>query len=238
MTHRFEASVLALGWVRRGTVAQARADGRRTGPARAWPSGERGLRPVVRYDARVNGLAAPNLTPLELPAWLDFVADRSGLRAERLELTPYDDLGRAVLFLDRRKRIQQPSLMPYLPVVFRPSKERPYGRTVQWHRAATGLVDRMRRAGVANHTWLPLEIVDVRPWSWLGFRVDVAYGYVLDLPWAATATRSFARLIARAGEQGVRAERTNDTDAIMTCIAATEGRRASRQAPRRRISTP
>ena len=84
----------------------------------------------------------------------------------------------------------------------------------------------MRTAGIANHVWLPPEIEDVRPWSWLGFRVDVAYGYILDLPWdPMSATRSFARSVARANEQGVRVQQTTDTHAIMTCVAATQGRK-------------
>lgn len=174
----------------------------------------------------MNDAPAPDITPLELPAWLDFVADRSGLQVEHVALTPNADFGRAVLFLDRRGRIRQPALMPYLPVFFHPSRAKAYARTIQWHRAATILIDRMRSAGVANHLWLPPEIEDVRPWSWLGFRVDVAYGYILDLPWSpASATRSFACAIARAEEQGVRVERSTDGQAITTCLGATQGRK-------------
>lgn len=179
----------------------------------------------LQYHLLMVSPAAPSLTPLELPAWVDFVAEHNGLHVEHLNLSPGSNLGRAILFLDRRKRIKQPTHMPYLPVVFRPSKRRAYSRTVQWHQAATVIIDRMRTAGVANHLWLPPEIDDVRPWSWLGFHVQVAYSYVVDFPWDSNlANNMFRRAVAKAEKNGVRVERTTDAQAIMTCIAATEAR--------------
>ena len=193
------------------------------------PSDQVVVLPRDRGDVRAGSPAEAHgyaglLTPLELPGWLDFNAWRSGLQARRF--TSGDGGGpglRAVFYLDRRGRIRLPANNPYLPVVFRSSRQRGSGRTAQWHEAAGVLADEMRRRGAANQLYLPPDVEDVRPWSWRGFFVGVRYTYYLDLPYDPTLmAKSLRSDLQRAKTHGMTVERVRDVDLVLECLAESE----------------
>src|SRR3954471_16225522 len=118
-------------------------------------------------------MTAP-LTPLELAGWLEFNEWRSGLAVRRFSATRGDGRElRAVLYVDRRGRIQLPPNNAHLPIVFHSLRQRASGRTSDWLALAAPLVHEMKKRGVRKPINLPAEIDDVRPWRWGGFLIDV-----------------------------------------------------------------
>ncbi len=177
------------------------------------------------------------LTPLELPAWLEFNQWRTGLKPYRFchALSPDGPEARAVLYLDRRGRVKMPRGNPYLSVSFESARQRSSGRTADWHRVAAPLVDEMRRRGSANQLYLPPEVDDVRPWQWQGFFVSVRYTYYLDFPLEhAVRDRATRRHCDRADALGLRAKRVDDVDPVIECLAETEARQGFSQGMGRR----
>lgn len=162
--------------------------------------------------------------PLELPGWLEFNSWRTGLKSHRfsLALTPEGPEARAVLYLDRRGRVKLPRGNPYLPVYFRSARQRPSGRTADWHKVAAPLVDEMRRRGSANQLYLSPEVEDVRPWQWRGFFVGVRYTYFLDFPFAAGMDREIRRVLDKAAGLGLIVERVTDFKPVLECLVETE----------------
>ena len=165
-------------------------------------------------------------SPLELPGWLEYNAWRTGLKPWCYS-TGADDRAeaRAVFYLDRRGRVNLPPKNPYLSVVIRNERQRPSGRTAEWLRIASPLVDEMKRRGAANQLILPPDVEDVRPWSWSGFLVGVAYTYVLDFPVSpSNLDPSHRSDIAKAAANGMTAERVTDVGPVIACLEATEDR--------------
>lgn len=166
------------------------------------------------------------LSPLELPGWLEYNEWRTGLRASRFSTGPNDKAeARAVFYLDRRGRIKLPPKNPYISVVIRSERQRPSGRTAEWLRIASRLVDEMRQRGAANQLYLPADVEDVRPWYWSGFIVGVQYTYWLDFPLQATLLDHGHRgNIAKAVGRGMTVDRVSDVGPVVECLEATEQR--------------
>ena len=168
-----------------------------------------------------------DLTPLELPAWLEFNAWRTGLTAHPVTARWNDGPAvRAVLYLDRRGRIRLPPNNPYLPVAFRSARQRSSGRTDEWLRAVAPLVEEMASRGVPSQVILPPDVDDVRPWTWRGFVVGVGYSYCLDLPFdPAGADRGQRQGCEKAARAGMTVERASDVQAVAGCLWETETRK-------------
>ncbi len=182
---------------------------------------------VVREGQVTSSIMHGTLNPLELPGWLEFNSWRTKLKPHRFSLapTPGGPEVRAVLYLDRGGRVRLPRGNPYLPVFFRSPRQRPSGRTSDWHTLAAPLVDEMRQRGSANQLYLSPDVDDVRPWQWRGFFVSVRYTYYLDLPVEPAASdRLTRRMYERALGSGMAVERVTDLSAVVECLAETEAR--------------
>lgn len=199
-----------------------------------------GMAPTVGNPTAVGARADPPLTPLELPAWTEFNAWRTGLRVERFLAAPAGGRQiRAVLYIDRRGHVMIPPNNPYLPLVFESSRPHPSGRTAEWFATAEPLVDAMEGHGVANAITFPPEVTDVRPWQWRRFLVGVRYTYYLDFPFDPTIMdRSARRQTNRAASLGLRTERVTAIDPVIDCLTATEARQGfSHRVGGRELST-
>lgn len=167
-----------------------------------------------------------SLTPLELPGWIEYASRSSGLRARPFSASNGGPEVRAVLYLDRRGRIQLPANHPYVPVVFRSERQRPGARTAEWLRAAVPLVEEMRRRGLGNLVILPPDVDDVRPWQWRGFMAGVRYTYCLDFPFdPALMERGHRQNHDRAARRGMTAERTEAVGPVAECLAGSQARK-------------
>jgi hypothetical protein len=168
------------------------------------------------------------LTPLELPGWIEFNERRTTLKADRFSfaLTSNGPEIRAVLYLDRRGRVRVPVNNPFLPIVFRSARQHPSGRSADWFKVAEPLAEEMRRRGVVNATSLPPDVEDVRPWSWLGFSVGVAYTYLMDLPFdAVLADGGSRRTTDKAAKLGMTVETVRDVESVIECLTDTVERK-------------
>lgn len=168
-------------------------------------------------------LAPP--TVLGLEAWVECAS--TGLRAERVSFAAKgSDLPRldGVIFLDKRGRVRQPPLMPYLPFTFTPT---PTDRTAriyrQWISVAALLAKDITRRGIVKFIALPPSILDARPFQWAGLNVEIRYTFASALPVDKSQFDSSVRKnIRRAADAGYFVERTHEWDAVMACLRDTE----------------
>ena len=133
------------------------------------------------------GWQAGSPSVLSLEGWLEFNRYKWGLKPLRVRLTESEkDLPavEAVLYLDRKGRIVQPPLNPYLPVTFYPTPTDKTPRLYrQWMRASKWLVEEFVRRGVKGSVTFPPEVKDVRQWQWNGFLAEVRYTFYFELPY-------------------------------------------------------
>lgn len=124
-------------------------------------------------------------SPLLLDGWLEFNRYKWGVEPLRLRLSeegkelPAIEM---VVYLDKKGRIVQPPLNPYLPMVFHPTPtDKVTNLYKQWQRVAKLLVDEFARRGVKGTIAFPPEVVDIRQWQWNGFLAEVRYTFYLNL---------------------------------------------------------
>lgn len=202
----------------RGAVAEKRAPGK-------------------LHAARCVGRAdAPDLTPaysaqMALPpllheGWIEFNRVKWG--AEVLRVRVGADSGSvprvdAVFFLNTKGRIHRTPLTPYASVLFTPSPTHACFRVMrQWLELGDSLAREMRLHGLAGPIPLPPEIVDVRPWQWLGFRSAVKYTFLLDLPYdISSADHNVRAKIRRAADAGCTCARTQHMRAVHASLLNT-----------------
>jgi hypothetical protein len=134
----------------------------------------------------------------------------------------------ASYYLDRQGRIWIPPFNPgpYFPIaVSLPPGESHLATNSKWLDIGRDLARDMRARGLAQRVALPPGITDVRPWQWEGFRVDVLYTYMLDLPYDTSLMRpQIRRSIQKAGKHGYTCMRVTHMDDVYTCLAETQER--------------
>ena len=173
--------------------------------------------------------APADLGVLGSDSWLEWVASTTGLKPERVSIgadgspAPRIDL---IWFVDKRGRVQQPSLMPYLPMAYRSTQtdrnERLYR---QWTLVAGLLAQEIAHRGLVKYISLPPGIIDGRPFLWAGFNVETRYTFLTPLPINYSQIDSSVRKrIRQASESGYVVERTDDWNAITECVRSTEAR--------------
>lgn len=168
-------------------------------------------------------------SPLAHPGWLEFNSRKWGLKAQVVCLSgdgaPLPAID-AVLYLDRRGRIVHPALNPYVPLSFTSTPTRGRSRLYrQWLEAAGWMAAEMRGRGLRSAIALPPDIEDVRPWQWAGFRADLRYTFVLDLPHAAEHQDPMVRnRITSATRRGYRCEQGADLADVWSCLLGTQAR--------------
>jgi hypothetical protein len=167
-------------------------------------------------------------TPLMLDSWAEFNRRKWGVTPLRLRYPAEPSTGaslEALLYLNRAGKIYHPPRNPYLPVRFR-STPTDFAHRIssQWLDLSTELAAEMKRRDLENTVTLVPGVADIRPWTWAGFRGGVRYTYVLPLPLIGGLDSSIGSTIRKAEKAGYTVERTNDMDAVMSCILETEER--------------
>jgi len=162
-----------------------------------------------------------------LEGWLKFNQYKWGVTPLRLRLTEGDretlPAIETVLYLDKKGRIVQPPLNPYLPVIFYPTptdkKPRVYR---QWLNLSKLLVEEFIKRGVKGAIAFPPEVIDIRQWQWHGFLGEVRYTFYIDLPLNLDMVDSSARKEAnKAKKQGFICD-VADKNAFSEVIACLE----------------
>lgn len=170
-------------------------------------------------------------SPLFLDGWLEFNQYKWGVKPLRVRLAEGEkDLPalEAVLYLDKRGRIVQPPLNPYLPVAFHPTPTDKVPRLYrQWVSLSELLVEEFVKRGVKGSVAFPPEVTDVRQWQWRGFSVEVRYTFYIDLPYnLGLCDYSNRQRINKAERTGFTCEIATKTvfPEVIACLKETEAR--------------
>lgn len=130
------------------------------------------------------------------------------------------------VFKNRRGRVVNPPLNPHLPLGYaipNAKARREDSQSRMWVEVADQLSDSLTTAGIANSIALPPGLLDARPFTWKGLRAGLSYTYLVELPRDATrANTSVGQKIRKAMARGYYAERSDDWQAIWSCLTETE----------------
>lgn len=175
----------------------------------------------------------PVSSPLMLDGWLEFNRVKWSLKPLKLRLSEKDsDLPaiEAVVYLDKKGRITQPPLNPYLPLCFFPSPTEKVARLYrQWLNVSGILADVFKNRRVRSAVILPPEAKDVRQWQWRGFLAEVRYTFCLDFPFNEdNIDYQVQKQIKKAENTGYLCEHVdenkNNLEEVVHCLADTETR--------------
>ncbi len=166
-----------------------------------------------------------SVTPLDTPSWLSWNEETWGLDAQRVTYTQDADGPRltGVLYKTKQGKVRTPPLNPYLPFKFHPTvTSRLKDTSSQWIPLATELAVDLRRRQVTNSVVLPPGFHDVRPFTWCGFRTQILYTYIGQLPYdLGTAAAAVRKRIRKAERSGYSIARSDDWASIVTCLDET-----------------
>jgi hypothetical protein len=182
----------------------------------------RGSSRIGRGNSKLN----MDYTVLTLDGWLEFNHRKWGLSPLRLNLSegtsdrPAVEL---VVYTDKRGRIKTPKLNPYTPVAFLPTDTQSVPRLErQWLSVSELAVREFRERGVVNAVSFPPPIVDVRPWKWSNFQVDVSYSFYMQFPYDSEAADKRIRTkIRKAAKLGYICEQTSEISDVVECLEDT-----------------
>ncbi|WP_223069754.1 GNAT family N-acetyltransferase [Paenibacillus caui] len=169
-----------------------------------------------------------NLNPDILQQWAEFNERKWNCRTRRVQFRAPNSpaYGEALFFLNQHGKLYLPPLNPYHPVRFHSTptdKVIKLGR--QWHEVAKTMIPELLKVrGAASFVFTP-DIVDIRPFLWNGFKADIKYTYLTDLPYSIDqAGANVRRKINKADEQGYRSARAFDMTEVYQCLQGTESR--------------
>lgn len=166
-----------------------------------------------------------------LDGWLEFNRVKWALRPMKIRLSENNNDPpsiEAVIYLDKKGRITQPPLNPYLPIMLFPSKTEKAVRLYrQWTILSGMLADVFKTKGIRSSIFLPPEALDVRQWQWRGFLAEVRYTFYNDFPIKEDEVDyQVQKQIKKAKKAGYISERANinDLEEIAECLSDTETR--------------
>lgn len=168
-------------------------------------------------------------TPLMNSGWIAFNEQKWGLTAHKFQVGTNDPSSlsvEAVLYSNARGKLRSAPHNIFCPVSFSPTSTlHPKRIAQQWLDSSSKLAQQMQEVGLGGAVSLDLPVPDARAWQWRGFRVEVLYTYMLALPFDPhLASSAVRRAISKASRLGYSCERTEDLDAVMACVTATESR--------------
>lgn len=165
-------------------------------------------------------------TVLTLDGWLEF--NRRKWRLSPIKLSLSENAGgrpaiELVVYTDSRGQIKTPKINPYIPVAFLPTDTQSVPRLERQWLSVSGLaVQEFRERGVVNAVSFPPSIVDVRPWKWSNFQVDVGYSFYIDFPYdIESADRSVRKHVRKAPKLGYTCERASKMGDVIECLEDT-----------------
>lgn len=169
------------------------------------------------------------ILPLFDNGWVEFTQTKWGLDARRLVYGSPDSgapFAETLVYTNAAGKLRMPPRTPYCPVNFRStSTPSPQRIARQWLDASQALAREMHDAGFAGAIALDPSVSDVRQWQWLGYRAEVRYTYLFDLPHDLSIASAAVRKNYRKAERaGYTCERTDDFEAALACLSETEAR--------------
>jgi hypothetical protein len=169
-------------------------------------------------------------SPFRHPGWIEFVEYKWNLSSQKLVWTPStSDVPRleVLIYLDNAGRIRSVPHQLYHPVLFSHTQtEHSHRIEHQWLEASEGLAAMMEKLGLRGSISLDLPHKDPRSWQWSGFRTETRYTHIVALPFDVTrCSYAVRKAVRKSHELGYSSERTDDADAVMTCVLATEVRK-------------
>lgn len=168
-------------------------------------------------------------TTLGTTEWQSFTQQYWGLEPVRLDYAPRGENGpslRAVLYADRRGRLQVPDYQPHVPLQFTPTPtSQSYRIERQWLETARLLVEDMAIRGTRGEVTLPPTMSDPRPWRWGQFRVTPRFTNLIDFPFTwAQGDRVVRQQASKAERAGFTCRRTDALDDLHACLGGSQAR--------------
>lgn len=162
-------------------------------------------------------------------SWAQFNESQWNVQGKTLSFGDPDGSGmylEAHVYVNDQGKIRTPPRVPYLQINFRPTASRSrQKRERQWLEASAEIAERMHKMGFAGAVALCPEVTDVRAWQHLGYRAEVRYTYILQLPYDLTnATNAVRKNIKKSIRSGYQCELSQDYEAVLSCLKATEDR--------------
>lgn len=132
-----------------------------------------------------------------------------------------------VIYVDRRGRVRQPPLNPYLPFRFASSgAQKPERITRQWEELASLFAKELSERTLIGHVSLPPGLLDCRPFRWAGLLSEFNYTYTSVLPHSlGLAAPSVRKNINKANRAGYYFEDSAKPAEIVDCLESTSGRK-------------
>ncbi|MFD1175570.1 GNAT family N-acetyltransferase [Paenibacillus puldeungensis] len=134
--------------------------------------------------------------------------------------------GEGLFFFDKGGKLFLPPLNPYHPFFFHSTPtDKPYKIDRQWLEVAGLMIPEMLKTQRNASFVFPPDITDVRPFLWRGFKTDIKYTYMTDLPYTLDqASREIRAKIKKADAEGYRTAKTVDMEEVHQCLRGTEQR--------------
>ena len=159
--------------------------------------------------------------------WLVRVqSQKMGIISDQIELSK-DAGGRPavelVVYTDSRGRIKTPKISPYIPVAFLPTDTQSAPRLErQWLSVSELVVKEFRGRGLVNAVPFPPSIVDVRPWGWSNFQIEVRYSFYIQFPYdSAIADKRVRTKVRKAAKLGYTCDLTSQMSDVVECLEDT-----------------
>lgn len=170
-----------------------------------------------------------NKTPLALDGWVEYNCRKWNLKPLKLDLSAnegHSTFVKAVFYLDSKGKIISPDLTPYTPVHFEYTSTESFPRRYrQSIELAELLINEIKKYKIANYIFLPTDIIDIRTWQWEGYRTNIRYTLLLDLPVDLTSAHHSVRKNIKKAVEEFRFERIYDSyEKVIECITDTEQR--------------
>ncbi|MDU4698050.1 MAG: GNAT family N-acetyltransferase [Paenibacillus sp.] len=160
--------------------------------------------------------------------WAEFHTRKWGCSARfvRWEAPNSPARGESLFFFNRKGHLYLPPLNPYHPFAFHPTPtDKPYKLNRQWHETAKVIIPDLRKAQCSASFVFPPEIADIRPFLWSGFKAEVKYTYVVELPYTLDqASTEIRAKIKKATAAGYRTALSRKMSEVHPCLQGTESR--------------
>lgn len=134
--------------------------------------------------------------------------------------------GECLLFKNHHGNLILPHLNPYHPVLIHTTPtNKAYRTSKQWHDIANLIIDELLKYPGNATLCLPPGITDVRPFLWRGFKTDIKYTFMTNIPYSTEhASKAIRNKIRKAHAEGYRSEKSNNMEHVYQCLIQTEQR--------------
>lgn len=159
--------------------------------------------------------------------WTMYNELKWGVKSHRMQFVGNDPSQlslQANLFMNRKGKIIQPPMNPYLPIWFKPTPtQSTHRQNAQWLQISRSFIDQFCNFSFKGTLSLPPSVTDIRPWQWAGLRTSVRYTCVIDFPYGLhQADKQVRQKINKAQRLGYTCRRTANMEHVYECLRDTE----------------